>query len=407
MAGDDATARAGGAYAPETRLVHSGRDPQRFDGFVNTPVVRGSTVLSATYDDLIHHRGRYSYGRRGNPTTEGLQQALTALEGGDGVALTPSGLSAVSIALLSVLGAGDHLLMVDTAYRPTRSLCDSVLKRLGVETTYYDPLVGAGIAALIRPNTRAIFLEAPGSQSFEMQDVPAIAAVAKEKGILTLIDNTWATPLFFQPHKVGVDISIQAGTKYIGGHADLNLGTISAIGAAWKKVIATHGTMGITISPDDAALGARGLRTLAVRLERHQRAGLEIATWLQTRPELSRVLHPALPTDPGHAVWKRDFSGASGLFSLILKPVPEAAVAAFFNALKLFGMGYSWGGYESLAIPFDCTDYRTATTWDVEGPAVRLHIGLEDIADIKADLERGFAALSAAAAVPSLDAAGK
>ncbi|MFG1478206.1 cystathionine beta-lyase [Xanthobacter sp. V4C-4] len=385
------------APGPATQVVHLGRDPKRFDGFVNTPVVRGSTVLSPTYDDLIHHRGRYSYGRRGNPTTEGLEAALKALEGGDGVALTPSGLSAVSIALLSVLGAGDHLLMVDTAYRPTRTVCDSTLKRLGVETTYYDPLIGAGIESLIRDNTRAIFLESPGSQSFEIQDVPAIAAVARGRGITTLIDNTWATPLFFKPHAVGVDISIQAGTKYIGGHADLNLGTISAVGPAWKKVITTHGNLGITISPDDAALGARGLRTLAVRLAHHQRSGIEMAEWLQERPEVSRVLHPALPSDPGHALWQRDFSGASGLFSLILKDVPEPAVAAFFDALKLFGMGYSWGGYESLAIPFDCRDYRTATEWDVEGPAVRLHIGLEDVADLKADLDQAFAALAAAA----------
>ncbi|MGR7996387.1 cystathionine beta-lyase [Xanthobacter sp. ZOL 2024] len=380
-----------------TQLVLLGRDPQRFDGFVNTPVVRGSTVLSASYDDLIHHRGRYSYGRRGNPTTEGFEAALQAIEGSDGVALTPSGLSACSIALLSVLNAGDHLLMVDTAYRPTRTVCDTVLKRMGVETTYYDPLIGAGIESLIRDNTRAIFLEAPGSQSFEMQDVPAITAVARARGVTTLIDNTWATPVFFKPHAAGVDISIQAGTKYIGGHADLNLGTISAVGPAWKKVITTHGNLGITISPDDAALGARGLRTLAVRLAHHQQAALEMAQWLQGRPEVSRVLHPALPSDPGHAIWKRDFTGASGLFSLILNPVPEQAVAAFFDSLKLFGMGYSWGGFESLAIPFDCSDYRTATAWNVEGPAVRLHIGLEDTTDLKADLDQAFAKMRAAA----------
>lgn len=380
-----------------TQLVLLGRDPQRFDGFVNTPVVRGSTVLSASYDDLIHHRGRYSYGRRGNPTTEGFEAALQAIEGSDGVALTPSGLSACSIALLSVLNAGDHLLMVDTAYRPTRTVCDTVLKRMGVETTYYDPLIGAGIESLIRDTTRAIFLEAPGSQSFEMQDVPAITAVARARGVTTLIDNTWATPVFFKPHAAGVDISIQAGTKYIGGHADLNLGTISAVGPAWKKVITTHGNLGITISPDDAALGARGLRTLAVRLAHHQQAALEMAQWLQGRPEVSRVLHPALPSDPGHAIWKRDFTGASGLFSLILNPVPEQAVAAFFDSLKLFGMGYSWGGFESLAIPFDCSDYRTATVWNVEGPAVRLHIGLEDTTDLKADLDQAFAKMRAAA----------
>jgi len=382
---------------PATRLVHAGRDPQRFDGFVNAPVVRGSTVLSASYDDLVHRRGRYSYGRRGNPTTEALEQALGALEGGDGVALTPSGLSAVSVALLSVVGAGDHLLMVDTVYRPTRQVCDSVLVRMGVETTYYDPLIGAGIADLFRDTTKAVFLEAPGSQSFEMQDVPAIVAAAKARGILTLIDNTWATPLFFQPHKAGVDVSIQAGTKYIGGHADLNLGTISAVGEAWKKVHATHGTLGITVSPDDAALAARGLRTLGVRLAHHQAAAFEMARWLAARPEVARVLHPGLPDDPGHAIWKRDFSGASGLFSIILKPVPEPAVAAFFDALKLFGMGYSWGGFESLAIPFDCSAYRTATSWQSEGPAVRLHIGLEDLDDLKADLGQAFATMAAAA----------
>lgn len=384
-------------FAPHTEVVHRGRDPFRFDGFVNTPVVRGSTVLYPTYDDLVNHRGRYTYGRHGNPTTEGLETALKALEGSDGVVLTPSGLSAISISLLSVLGAGDHLLVADTAYRPTRRFCDTVLSRLGVETTYYDPLVGAAIAGLIKANTKAIFLEAPGSQSFEMQDIPAITGVAGPRGITTLIDNTWATPLFFKPHDAGVDISIQAGTKYLGGHADLNLGTISAVGPAWAKVKATYSTMGITVSPDDAALGARGLRTLAVRLDHHERAGMQMASWLEGRPEVSRVLHPALPSHPGHAIWARDFSGASGLFSIILKPVPEKAVAAFFDALKLFGMGYSWGGYESLAIPFDCSEYRTATRWAPEGPAVRLHIGLEDVADLKADLDQAFAKMRAAA----------
>lgn len=379
------------AIGAATKIVHAGRDPRRFDGFVNTPVVRGSTVLYPNYDDLIHHRARYTYGRHGNPTSESLQVALTALEGGDGVVLTPSGLSAVTTALLAVAGSGDHVLVVDSVYRPTRNFCDGLFARLGVETTYYDPLIGAGIEALIRPNTKAIFLEAPGSQSFEMQDVPAIVAVAKARGITTLIDNTWATPVFFKPHAFGVDISIQSGTKYICGHADVSIGTISAIGPALSKVRATYSALGITVGPDDIALAARGLRTLAVRLAQHQKAGLEMAEWLAARPEVSRVLHPALPSDPGHAIWKRDFCGASGLFSLILKPVPEAAVAAFFDALTLFGMGYSWGGYESLAIPFDCKEYRTVTPWQVEGPAVRIHIGLEDTADLKADLDRAFA----------------
>lgn len=383
-------------FAPETEVVRLGRDPFRFDGFVNPPVVRGSTVLYPTYADLAAHRSRYSYGRRGNPTTEALETALKALEGSDGVVLTPSGLSACSIALLSALSAGDHLLMVDTAYYPTRRFCDTVLKKMGVETSYYDPLIGADIHTLFRDNTRAIFLEAPGSQSFEMQDIPAITAVARARGITTLIDNTWATPLFFRPHDFGVDISIQAGTKYIGGHADLNLGTISAVGPSWKRVHDLHGDMGICISPDDAALGSRGLRTLAVRLERHQESALKVARWMQSLPQVSRVLHPALESDPGHAIWKRDFKGSSGLFSAILNPVSDQALAAFFDALVHFGMGYSWGGYESLIIAFDCTSYRTATQWQAEGPAIRLHIGLENTADLMADLEQAFAKMSAA-----------
>lgn len=381
------------SFAPATEVVRLGRDPQRFDGFVNPPVVRGSTVLSPTYADLVGHTGRYSYGRRGNPTGEGLEMALSALDGADGTVLTPSGLSALSTALLAVLGAGDHLLMVDTAYLPTRTICNGVLRRMGVEVSYYDPLIGAGIADLIQENTRAIFLESPGSQSFEMQDVPAIVAVARERGITTLIDNTWATQLYFKPLAHGVDITIQAGTKYIGGHADVNLGTIAACGAAWRKVKQTHGDLGMCVSPDDAALAARGLRTLAVRLERHWASGLTVARWLRTQPQVARVLHPALEDDPGHAIWKRDFSGASGLFSLILKPVSEEKVAAFFDSLALFGMGYSWGGYESLAIPFDCSSYRTATAWAPGGPAVRLHIGLEDPADLMADLAQGLARL--------------
>ncbi|MEP9378103.1 cystathionine beta-lyase [Aquabacter sp. CN5-332] len=385
------------SFAPATEVVRLGRDPFRFDGFVNPPVVRGSTVLSPTYEDLVGHTGRYSYGRRGNPTSEALEGALSALEGADGTVLTPSGLSAVSTALLSVLKAGDHLLMVDTAYRPTRRICDTVLSRLGIEVTYYDPLVGAQIAGLLKENTKAIFLESPGSQSFEMQDVPAIARVARERGITTLIDNTWATPIYFKPLDHGIDISIMAGTKYLSGHADLNIGTIAARGPAWKKVLETHGDLGLCVSPDDAALGARGLRTLVVRLERHWRSGLAVAQWLRNQPQVSRVLHPAMDGDPGYDIWRRDFSGACGLFGAILKPVPERAVAAFFDSLALFGMGYSWGGFESLIIPFDCTDYRTATTWNVEGPAIRLHVGLEEPEDLIADLARGFERMGAAA----------
>lgn len=386
----------GHALSVETELVVAGRDPQRYDGFVNTPIVRGSTVLSPTVADLEGHTGRYTYGRRGNPTVESLEIALTRLEGGAGVVLTPSGLSAVSVALLAVLGAGDHLLMVDSAYQPTRRVCDEILRRYGIETTYYDPLVAGGIAELVRPNTRAIFLESPGSQSFEIQDVPAIVAVAAERGLVTLMDNTWATPLFFRPHDFGVDIAIQAGTKYLGGHSDLNIGTISANARTFRRVHLTHGDLGITVAPEDAFLAARGLRTMAVRLERHQQSALTVARWLSERPEVLRVLHPALPDHPGHAIWKRDFKGSSGLFSIILRPVPKPGVDAFLDALALFGLGYSWGGFESLAIPFDCASYRSATRWEPGGPAVRLQIGLEDPADLIADLEGGFAAMAAA-----------
>ncbi|MCS0501865.1 cystathionine beta-lyase [Ancylobacter mangrovi] len=382
------------AYAVETELVIGGRDPQHSYGFVNVPVVRGSTVLSPTVADLEGHTGRYAYGRRGNPTTEGLEEALTRLEGGEGVVLAPSGLSAVSLALLSVLDSGDHLLMVDTAYQPTRRVCNMTLKRFGIETTFYDPLAGGDIAALFRPNTRAIFMESPGSQSFEIQDVPAITAAAAERGIFTLMDNTWATPLFFRPHDVGVDISIHAGTKYLGGHSDLNIGTVSGNARTFGRIKGTHGDLGITVAPEDAFLTARGMRTLGVRLARHQQSGLAIARWLAERPEVLRVLHPGLPSDPGHALWKRDYTGASGLFSFILKPVPKAAVDGFLDELQLFGLGFSWGGFESLAIPFDCSAYRTATRWQPGGPAIRVHVGLEDTHDLIADLTRGFARLA-------------
>ncbi|WP_029355344.1 cystathionine beta-lyase [Bosea sp. 117] len=382
--------------AVETQLVTAGRDPQRFDGFVNTPIVRGSTVLSPTVADLEGHTGRYTYGRRGNPTVEGLENAVTQLEGGAGTVLVPSGLAAVGLALLAALEAGDHLLMVDTAYQPTRRQCSTVLRKFGIETSFYDPLAGGDIAALFRPNTRAVFMESPGSQSFEMQDVPAIVAAAQAHGITTLMDNTWATPLYFRPLALGVDISIHAGTKYLGGHSDLNLGTITANERLYPRLRGLHGDLGMTVAPEDAFLAARGLRTMGVRLARHYESGLAIARWLSQRPEVLRVLHPALPDHPGHAIWKRDFTGASGLFSIVLKPVPKRAVDAFLDTLALFGLGYSWGGFESLAIPFDCSAYRTATQWEPGGPTVRLHIGLENTKDLTADLEKGFAALRAA-----------
>jgi len=383
---------------PETALVTSGRDTKAQKGFVNPPVVHGSTVLYPTAEDLHAHRGEFQYGRHGTPTTRALQDALMALEGPNcaGVGLAPSGLAAISTTLLAVLKAGDHLLVCDNSYRPTRNFCNGVLARYGVETTYYDPSIGAGIARVFRPNTRAVVVEAPGSQSFEMPDIPAISAVAHDKGALVIDDNTWATPLYHRSLDQGVDISMQAATKYIGGHSDIMFGTISANPKAWPLIAETIRLLGVCAGPDDVFLALRGLRTLSVRLEQHQRSALDIARWLAMRPEVLRVLHPGLENDPGHAIWKRDFTGASGLFSIVLKPAPQQAVDALLDAVKLFGMGYSWGGFESLIIPFDCSDYRTATKWSPGGPTLRLHIGLEHVDDLKADLERGFAAFNAA-----------
>lgn len=383
---------------PETRLVNAGRHPQAYHGFVNPPVYHASTVLYPTAEDQVAHRAKYQYGRRGTPTSEALESALAEMEGEGcaGVALLPSGLAAISTALLSVAGAGDHILVSDSAYRPTRVFCDGVFKRMGVETTYYDPLIGAGIGKLFKPNTRAVFTEAPGSQSFEMQDIPAIAKVAHDKGALVLMDNTWATPLYYNAFEKGVDLSIQAGTKYIGGHSDIMFGCVAANAKALPALKTTVYTMGLCVGPDDMYLALRGLRTMAVRLARHNASGVQVARWLAQRPEVLRVLHPALESDPGHALWKRDFTGASGLFSIVLKPCADKAVHAFMNALALFGMGFSWGGFESLVISFDCAEYRTATTWTPGGPTLRFHIGLEDPGDLIADLEAGFAAMAAA-----------
>jgi len=386
------------AFKPATRLVVGGRDPAANHGFVNPPVHHVSTVLYPTAEDFLARRARYLYGRRGTPTSEALEDALRALEGPDcaGVALLPSGLAAISTALLAVLKAGDHLLVTDSVYQPTRKFCDGMLKRYSVTATYYDPLVGGGIAALIQPNTRAVFVEAPGSLSFEIQDVPAIAAAAHAKGAMVLMDNTWATSLYFRAFEKGVDLSIQAATKYIGGHSDVMLGTVSANKATWERLADTVHALGLCVGPDDVYLGLRGLRTMGVRLAQHHQAGMKVARWLAERPEIACVLHPALESCPGHALWRRDFSGASGLFSIVFKPVAQTAVNAFLNELTLFGIGASWGGFESLAVPFDCAPIRTATKWAPGGPTVRIHIGLEEIDDLIDDLERGFAAFAAA-----------
>src|SRR5262245_11323215 len=379
---------------PATDIVHSGRDPFAHHGFANTPVYRGSTVLFPTLDSFERRDQRYTYGRRGTPTSEALEAAIAHLEGGARAWLAPSGAAAISTALLTFTKAGDHILVADTVYQPTRKICDGPLKRFGVEATYYDPTIGAGIASLMRPNTSLIYTESPGSQTFEVQDIPAIAAVAHQAGALLAIDNTWASPLYFKPFAHGADICIQAGTKYIVGHADAMLGAITVTEPLAGRLVAEAGGLGICAGTEEMYLGLRGFRTLEVRLERHWRSGEEIARWLEGRPEVARVLHPALPSHPQHALWQRDFLGASGLFSVVLKPCAKAALAAMLEGYALFGMGASWGGYESLALPFDAAKSRSATLWRPEGPTVRFHIGLEDVTDLKADLEAGFARLS-------------
>ncbi|HLO24128.1 MAG TPA: cystathionine beta-lyase [Methyloceanibacter sp.] len=384
-----------GKQKAETRLAHAGREPSRFHGFVNTPIYRGSTVLFPTLASLESNAQDFTYGRLGTPTVKALEEAIAELEGGARTLLAPSGLSAIATALLAFVVAGDEVLVSDSVYRPTRRFCDHVLKRLGVKTTFYDPLIGAGIKKLLGDKTKVVFAESPGSQTFEVQDIPAIAKAAHEAGAVLIMDNTWATPLYFAPFRHGVDVSIQAATKYIVGHADAMLGAITASEKTARAVEKTYEDLGLCPGPEDAYLGLRGLRTLGVRLARHQQSALELARWLKARPEVDRVLHPGLPSDPGHALWARDFTGASGLFAFILKPTSHAALAAMLDGLSLFGMGYSWGGFESLILPFDPRDYRTATTWAAAGPAIRLHVGLEDVEDLKADLEAGFARLAA------------
>lgn len=379
-----------------TKVVGAGRRPEWTQGIVNPPVWRASTIL---YDNVAQMRAaggrdthhRLFYGRRGTPTQWSLADALTQLEpGAEATFLYPSGVAAVSAALLSVLSPGDELLLPDSAYDPTRSFATGFLARFGVTTRFYDPMIGGGIAELIGEHTRAILMESPGSLTFEVQDVPAIAAAAKASGVTTLIDNTWATPLLFPVIELGVDLSILACTKYIVGHSDVMLGSVTAAPSHWIKLRDTSFALGQTASPDDAWLGSRGLRTMAVRLKHHGAAALEIARWLETRPEVARVLHPALPSCPGHALFVRDFKGASGLFSFVLNGGTEASRAALIDGLELFGIGYSWGGFESLAIPIDPQRYRTATRWEAEGLAVRLQIGLEDPADLIADLAAGL-----------------
>jgi cystathionine beta-lyase len=381
----------------DTKLVHSGRHPERFEGAVNPPVFHASTILARSLEEWERKKadrardvpGTY-YGRIGTPTTQALEESIAELEGCHRTVLVPSGLAACAVGLLAAVQSGDHVLVTDNVYGPTRTFATRFLRRFGVEATFFPPLAGAGITALMRDNTRAVFLESPGSLSFEVQDVPAIAAAARARGATVLMDNTWATPLFFKPLAHGVDISIQAATKYIVGHSDAMLGTVTATEAAAPRLRAVHYELGQTVGPDDVNLASRGLRTMAVRLARHWETGVRLAEWIARQPEVARVLHPALPGDPGHALWERDFTGASGLFGVVLRPIARRAYAALFDSLALFGIGASWGGYESLIVPMSPGETRTATSWTDPGPCFRIHAGLENMDDLLADLDAGF-----------------
>ena len=374
----------------DTEVLHIGRNPEKQYGFVNPAVYRGSTVLFPTVEALETANQDYVYGRKGTPTIRGLEEALAQLENGADCFLTPSGLSAITASLMAFVESGDHILVTDSVYSPTRRFCDKVLANLGIEITYYDPLIGSDISNLIKDNTKLVFTESPGSQTLEIQDIPAICSIAKARNLWVLTDNTWATPLYFKPFEYGVDVSIHAATKYIVGHADAMLGAITSNSAASPKIKAMHDNLGLCPGPEDAYLALRGLRTLSVRLKRHEKSALKIAQWLQHRPEVLRVLHPALETDPGHRLWQRDFKGSTGLFSIILRPYSKCSIDEMLNSLRLFGMGWSWGGYESLIIPFNPSTYRTAIPWNFEGQPLRLHIGLDDPEDLINDLSEGF-----------------
>jgi cystathionine beta-lyase len=382
-----------------TLVTTAGRDPERHGGIVNPPVYRASTILAPTVAEFESRKPfvGLSYGRAGTPTTFAFEEAIAELEGGHRAIALASGLAAMNLPLAALLRAGDHVLVVDSCYGPTRRFCTGMLARFGVRTTFYDPRVGADIGALIEPATRLVFLESPGSLTFEVQDVPAIVAAARAHGVLTMIDATWATPLLLKPLRLGVDIVAHAVTKYIGGHSDLMMGVVTTTEAVHDRVRSGIYEFGAPASPEDCWLALRGLRTLDARLERHARSALRIATWLEDRPEVARVLYPALPSDPGHALWLRDFRGASGLFGVVLRPYPMAAVHAMVDGLRLFRIGASWGGFESLCLVTHPERFRTAVPWTEPGPVLRLHVGLEDPDDLIADLEAGLARLTTTA----------
>jgi cystathionine beta-lyase len=393
---DDAS--AGSKPKPATAVTLLGRDPKQHLGAVNTPVYRASTILFDSVADLeASERGEFpgiTYGLHGLPTVRDLQSAVATLEGGYAAVAVPSGLAAITLALLATTRPGDHVLVTDSAYGPTRRFCNQQLKRFGVEATYYDPLSGAGIEREFRASTRIVFTESPGSLSFEVQDLPAIAEVAHRRGALVVLDNTWATPLGFPAFARGADITVHAGTKYLGGHSDVLVGWVTCNEATYRDLHRMWTDMGIAASSDDCFLALRGLRTLALRLERQTQSALTIANWLRQRAEVDEVIFPALEKSRGHALWRRDFSGACGLFGVILKPVPKARVDAMLNGLRMFRMGWSWGGFESLIIPAHPERTRTATRWEAPGPYLRLHVGLEDPQDLMADLGAGLGRLS-------------
>ena len=387
----------------ETKLIVAGRDPENNHGIVNPPVYHASTVLHPTLDALDRSRERRAagergvyYGRRGTPTTFSLEDMVCAVEGGHRCQVYPSGLAAIAASLLAFLKASDHVLMPDAVYAPARRFCNDLASRYDIATTFYDPGIGAGVTDLIQDNTRVVYVEAPGTATFVMQDIPAIAEAAHKRGCTVLMDNTWASPLYCKPFELGVDVSIQAGTKYIVGHSDVMIGTACATKEAWPQLEAMAGLLGHAAGPDDVYLAQRGMRTLSVRLKQHWENGLKVADWLLGQDMVECVMHPALPDDPGHALWQRDFVGASGLFGTTLKPCSRDAIAALVDDLELFGMGASWGGYESLVLPQDPNAFRTVTPWPYEGQCLRFHIGLEDPDDLIADLSDGFKRLKAA-----------
>lgn len=383
-----------------TTLTHAGNNPRDYHGFINPPVVHASTVLFPDAKTMTSGGQKYTYGTHGTPTTDALADAIDALEGSAGTMIVPSGLAAVTMPLLAFLKSGDHLLVVDSVYFPTRRFCNTMLRDLGIETTYYDPAIGKGIETLIKPNTRVVFTESPGSNTYEIQDIPAIAEVAHKHGAVVMMDNTWATPVYFKPLDFGVDISINAATKYPSGHSDVLLGLVSATAEHWPQLLAVQTNLGVCANSDDSYLVLRGLRTMGIRLKHQQQAALSLAQALQASPGVASVLHPALPDFPGHDLWKRDFKGSTGLFSIVLDGGEEEMwrrkAHAFLDALQIFGLGYSWGGFESLAVQVSLKD-RTIIAPPAEGPVIRLQIGLEDIEDLLEDIERGIAAANAVA----------